>query len=227
MTTAVRFQALPPLSPEEYQALEQSILTHGVMVAVLVDEDGIVIDGHHRQKIASEHNLDCPIEIVCDRSDAEKRTLALSLNLDRRNLTREQRRALVSESIKADPQLSDREHGRRTGVSPTTVGGIRHDLEKVSKLDTFERRVDPRSGKASQPAPKPPSPRPPRRKPFIDLARELALDLPRVTKRLESFGTDDRLAGNKDVAASQLCHYLSEMVSAGSALCDQLKGEMQ
>lgn len=51
--TAVLFQSMPPLSPEEYSALEQSIRDNGVQVPIVVDEAGVVIDGHHRQKITS------------------------------------------------------------------------------------------------------------------------------------------------------------------------------
>lgn len=47
---------------------------------------------------------------------------------------------LIAESLKADPQLSNREHARRTGASTTTVGTVRGELEDsgdVSKLDTL------------------------------------------------------------------------------------------
>lgn len=154
VTTAVRFQALPPLSPDEYQALEQSIAEHGVMVPIIVDEHGVVIDGHHRLKIASDRGIFCPTRTVRGLDDAAKRTMALSLNLDRRHLTREQRRALVAESIKADPQLSDREHGRRTGVSHPTVAAVRDELETAGDVESFSTRED--SAGRSQPASKPP-----------------------------------------------------------------------
>lgn len=156
MTAAVKFQALPPLSPEEYAALEKSILDHGVMVPILVDEDNVVIDGHHRQKICQRHDLPCPREVKTGFTDTEKRTLALSLNLDRRHLTRAQRQALVVESLSADPQLSNREHGRRTGVDHKTVGAARNKLESTGEIPQSDRRVsgDGRS-RPSSPAPRP------------------------------------------------------------------------
>lgn len=229
MTTAVRFQSLPPLSPDEYSSLEESIIEQGVLVPILVDEDGVVIDGHHRQKIAAEWELDCPVEILVGRSDAEKRSMALTLNIARRHLTREQRRALVAESIKVDPQLSDREHGRRTGVNDKTAGSVRRDLEKSAEIPHFSERVDPRTGNRSQPASKPvPEPKPkPRRRPVVDLARELSLDLSKMTSRLESFGADDRLAGNREVLSQVLSHYLSEESKTCAALRLQLEGEMK
>jgi hypothetical protein len=157
-TTAVRFQALPPLNPDEYAALEQSILAHGVLVPILVDDLGVVIDGHHRQKIAKHHELPCPHEVKSGFTDSEKRTLSLSLNLDRRHLTREQRRALVAESIKADPDLSNLEHAKRTGVTDKTVDVVRRKLASRSEIPNVSERVDTLGRR--QPASKPTKPKP-------------------------------------------------------------------
>jgi hypothetical protein len=74
--------------------------------------------------------------------------------LDRRHLNREQKRALVAEAVQADPQLTDREHARRTGVSHVMVGKIRDELVESGQVDHFSERLDPRTGKASQPASK-------------------------------------------------------------------------
>lgn len=154
MTAAVLFQNMPPLSAEEYSALEQSIKDHGVQVPIIVDENGTVIDGHHRQKITQELGIRCPSTVVTGKAESEKRTLALSLNLDRRHLNREQRRALVAESVKADPQLTDREHARRTGSSHPTVATVRRELEDNGRVESFTTRVDPRG--YQQPASRPP-----------------------------------------------------------------------
>lgn len=151
--TAVLFQALPPLAPDEYRSLEESIEAHGIQVPIIVDETGVVIDGHHRQKIASHLGIECPMIIKAGYSEAEKRTLALSLNIDRRHLNREQKRALIAESIKADPQLPDLTHAKRTGVSPTTVGTVRRELEDSGDVSKLETRTDA-SGR-EQPASKP------------------------------------------------------------------------
>ena len=136
MTSPVLFQFLPPLAPDEYAALERSIREYGVQVPITVDEHGVVIDGHHRQTIAQSLGVHCPQTRVFDKTDLEKRTLALTLNLDRRNLTREQRRAIVEASVKADPQLSDRAHAQRTGVTHPTVARVREQLEQVERFTT-------------------------------------------------------------------------------------------
>src|SRR5206468_2039339 len=57
---------LPPLPPEQFEALRDNIAIHGVLVPILVDGDGPVrriIDGNHRKQIADELGYDCP-EIV-------------------------------------------------------------------------------------------------------------------------------------------------------------------
>lgn len=155
--TAVKFQLMPPLSPDEYNALHESIRLHGIKTPVLVDEDGVMIDGHHRQKIAQELGIDCPEQVEHGLTDEEKRTLALTLNLDRRHLNREQKRALIAESVKADPKLSNREHARRTGVDDKTVGAVRTELESTAEIPQSETRVsgDGRVRPATQPASKP------------------------------------------------------------------------
>ncbi len=41
---------LPPLSDEQYAALEADILQNGCYSPVIVNEDIVIIDGHHRQE---------------------------------------------------------------------------------------------------------------------------------------------------------------------------------
>ena len=137
MNTAVEFQVMPPLTVDEYNDLHDSIKEHGVQVPITVDENNVVIDGHHRRKIASEMGIDCPTVVKAGLTDTEKRTLALSLNIDRRHLNREQKRALVERSIRTDPHLSNLAHARRTGVSDKTVNKVRADLSSNSEIPNY------------------------------------------------------------------------------------------
>ena len=148
------YQVMPPLEPEDYAALRESIWARGVLVPIIVDETGIIIDGQHRAKIAAELGVECPRGMRTGLTDADKRSLAYTLNLARRQLTRAQVRKLTATSLKADPQLSDREHARRTGVSPTTVGTVRGKLEQTGDVSKLDTRTD--SAGREQPASKPP-----------------------------------------------------------------------
>ena len=128
------FQVMPPLSDEEYAALREDIAERGVLVPVVVDQYGNTLDGHHRQRIAAELGVDCPTEVRHVADDGEARDLALTLNLARRHLTREQKRALIADQIARDPAATDRSIARRLRCSPSTVGAVRRG--EVSNLDT-------------------------------------------------------------------------------------------
>lgn len=163
MSTAVRYQVMPPLASDEYKELYEDIRTNGVLVPVLEDEDGVIIDGHHRSKIASELGIPCPVETISGKSDEEKRGMAFTLNLKRRHLNREQRRALIAESLKADPQLSNREHARRTGADHKTVQTVREESESTGEIPQSDKRVsaDGRERPASRPPRQPEPEQPP------------------------------------------------------------------
>lgn len=153
--SAVLFQTMPPLSVEEYSNLEQSIRDHGIQVPVLVDEDGVVIDGHHRQKIAQQLGLDCPTETRNGMSESEKRSLSISLNIDRRQLSQAQRRAIIEASLKATPELSDNQISKQLGVHNETVTAARKRLVESGDVTDSVTRTDSlgRQQPASKPAP--------------------------------------------------------------------------
>lgn len=136
-----RYQLLPPLSDAEYAALREDIRAAGVRVPIDVDEDGNILDGHHRKKIADELGVECPERVVRDLPEFAKVDYALTVNLTRRHLDKEGRKALVTRSLKRDPRLSDREHARRCGVSHTYVSGVREALEAAEQLATSASRV--------------------------------------------------------------------------------------
>ena len=49
-----KYQLFNPLSAEEYAALEADIAKRGVLVAVEQDQQGNILDGHHRVEIAAK-----------------------------------------------------------------------------------------------------------------------------------------------------------------------------
>lgn len=152
---------MPRLSPEEYSDLEQDIVENGVQVPIMVDPEGTIIDGHHRDEIARKHDLHCPRRVI-EGDGLKLRSMAYSLNLHRRHLNREQKRDLISQSLADDPQLSNREHARRTGASTTTVGTVREGMEGEGRLSKLDSRVsgDGRVRPASQPPRPTPEPQP-------------------------------------------------------------------
>lgn len=249
MNNAVRYQVMPPLSSEEYQELHDDIKVNGVLEPIHVDEDGIVIDGHHRSRIASELGIPCPVITHDDLDDAGKRSLAFTLNLKRRHLSREQRRALIAESLKSDPQLSNREHAQRAGTSHAQVGRVRRELEDAGEVDQWSTSIgsDGKSYPASHPAPQTepapgitseevdelnqlPTEQPtmeqpedkPRAEAITSRFTSAIVDLNRVMAKFDRIANDPNFPRNKEKVAALHRHDLTRSISELQALADQL-----
>ncbi|WP_018296508.1 ParB N-terminal domain-containing protein [Corynebacterium lubricantis] len=141
MSNAVRYQVMPPLASDEYQELYEDIKANGVLEPIHVDEDGVVIDGHHRSKIASELGIPCPMITHDDLDEGEKVNLAFVLNLKRRHLSREQRQELVVEYAKRRPLASDSEIAKATGASDKTVKQIKADSGLPSRKEVIADEI--------------------------------------------------------------------------------------
>jgi hypothetical protein len=111
---------LPPLTGEEYAALKADIAEHGVLYPVILDEDGRVLDGVHREKIAAELGAELPTITHAGLSDERKLHLAVGLNMRRRHLDADRRRALVRR-LHGEQGLSVRKIASVTGWSKSTI----------------------------------------------------------------------------------------------------------
>ncbi len=83
--TAV-YQLFLPLRDAEYDALKADIAKRGIMVPAELDQDGNVLDGHHRMKIADELGIECPTVMRTFDTESDKREHVLKMNLLRRHL---------------------------------------------------------------------------------------------------------------------------------------------
>lgn len=142
MERELKFQVMPPLSDSEYESLKASIAEKGVIVPIVFDEDGNVIEGHHRLQVCEELGIeDFPYETREGLSEEEKVLLAYQLNTNRRHLTPDQMQSLVADVLHRFPQKSNREIARLLGISHPTVAKYRKQLEamgQVVKLTTRE-----------------------------------------------------------------------------------------
>lgn len=136
------YQVMPPLSAEEYAELKEDIRRRGVMVPIEFDDDGNVLDGHHRLQICAELGItDFPKVIRSGLTEEQKRTHARKLNMARRQLNQEQRRLLIQEQLKETPERSDRQIARELGVSNPTVSKYRQEMENDGKLLKFNSSI--------------------------------------------------------------------------------------
>ena len=135
---------LPPLSYEEFTALRDNIAVNGVLVPILVDGDGPkrkIIDGNYRKQIANELGYDCPEIVQPGLEDDEKRALARALNLARRHLNTEEKRALIADQLRETPDKSLRWVAKMLGVHHTTVGSVRGEMQSTGEISQLPRTV--------------------------------------------------------------------------------------
>jgi len=88
----MKYQVMPPLSKEEYEALKTDIAENGVQVPVEYDEDGNILDGYHRVQICKELGIEeFPYFVRRGMTEEEKIEHAYRLNYNRRHVTKEQK----------------------------------------------------------------------------------------------------------------------------------------
>jgi hypothetical protein len=146
MTSLAPYQLFPDLADDDYAALKRDIAEHGVMVPVEYDDDGNILDGHHRVRAWTELVYDgvaldtYPRVIREGLSEAQKRAHVRRLNILRRHLTQEQKRDLIRDQVRETPERSNRQVGAALGVDHKTVAPIREQLESTGEIPQSEAR---------------------------------------------------------------------------------------
>ena len=92
-------ELLPLLSTEEFEALKADLLANGQREAVVIDHEGNVLDGHNRYEILGAKTRTQVLNGCANMSPAERKAYALRVNLNRRQLSLTQRRALEREVL--------------------------------------------------------------------------------------------------------------------------------
>lgn len=116
----------------------------------------LLVDGFHRFAAAQNLGLETvTVEILDPPEDGDLLGLAFALNaVHGRPLTLSDRRAFANRLLKAHPDWSDREIGRRCGLVQPTIARIRQDLESNQAIEPAETRIG-RDGRSYPATPKP------------------------------------------------------------------------
>lgn len=155
------------LSPEEYESLKQSIMKNGLYLPIIVNQNGIILDGHHRYKACQALGIE-PKTIVKEFEDKlDEHLFVIDCNLIRRQLNNFQRTELALKSKPILEAIAKRNEslggkggrnltplgrvddwiGRRAGVSRDTVRKVEKILE--DEIITGKIKEDLRLGKLS------------------------------------------------------------------------------
>ena len=129
------FKALcPPLADEEYEQLEENILTEGVIYTPLIVWDDIVIDGHNRYKIAQAHP---DISFKTYEKQFENRYDALSWicknQLGQRNLTPQQKMYLIGQRYEAEKRAHGGAHEKKPSDNSCHLESENRTRKKVAE----------------------------------------------------------------------------------------------
>ena len=142
---------IPPLTDEERDGLERSILEEGVREPIITWR-GWIVDGHNRYEIATKHGLDFDTtEYEFEDADAVKEWMILN-QFARRNLSAYQRSVLALQlkpllakeakerqlsGLKQFDTVQQNSAGRETRDELAAYAGVSHDT--ISKVEKIQR----------------------------------------------------------------------------------------
>lgn len=110
-------QLLPPLSGEQFSALESNILENGCYAPIIVNEDMVIIDGHNRFRVCEKHGLPYRMLVFSFTDLLEAKQWSLDTQKGRRNLDKWK---LGQIALKLKPEIEARartNQGSRTDLS--------------------------------------------------------------------------------------------------------------
>lgn len=130
---------IPPISSEEYQLLEESILNEGCREAIVTWNDR-VLDGHNRYEICQKHHIGFKTLEKEFPNEEEAKIWIIKNQLARRNLPPHERARLalmLKPTIEEKAKEKQQEEGRELGGKPTlltksTKGSI-HTRKEIAK----------------------------------------------------------------------------------------------
>ena len=129
-----KYCLLPPLDPDTYAGLKANIAVNGVQVPVVKDDDGCILDGFARAKIAKELGYECPSVTVEGLTEQEKRSQVRALNLALRHLDYAAKREIIADELRENPGRSNNWTAKSLGVDDKTVASVRREMQSTSEL---------------------------------------------------------------------------------------------
>ena len=146
---------VPQLSKEEYESLKQSIKENGLWMPIVVNNEGVILDGHHRYKACQELGIKEPYETMTKvfEDKLHEKMFVIDCNLTRRQLNNFQRTelALKSKPILEEIVKQNESQGGKGVRIQTPLGRVDQEIGKLAGVgkDTV-RRVQTITEKASE-----------------------------------------------------------------------------
>lgn len=135
-------ELLPPLSAEQFSALESDILENGCYAPIVVNEDMVIIDGHNRFRICEKHGLPFRMLVFSFSDLLEAKQWALETQKGRRNLEKWE---LGKIALKLKPEIEARAKANQSaaGGDKSERGALFVNSQKaLSPVNTTKELAD-------------------------------------------------------------------------------------
>jgi hypothetical protein len=146
---------IPDMSPEEYEGLERSIVQEGCRDRIVVWNDKIVLDGHHRHEICLKHDIDFKTDSRSFETREQAKEWIIHNQLGRRNLSPYDRsilalqlKSLFEEKAKEKEITHTKEGFQKSGNPPVhtdkelaKIAGVSHDT--IHKVEVIQKEAIP------------------------------------------------------------------------------------
>jgi hypothetical protein len=130
----------PMIEGSAFEELKRDIAAQGILEPIRLYQ-GMILDGRNRYAAAKacEHKFTLADFVQWEGTPAEAEAWVISTNLHRRQLTTKQKQDLITNMVRKNPSLSDREIARQIGVSNSTVGAARERLVHSPEVRRYEQ----------------------------------------------------------------------------------------
>ena len=147
ITIKPEFETLiPPLSPDEFQQLEENVLNEGIREPLIVWH-GVLIDGHNRYRIAQKHGLPFKTSEMDFESENDAIIWIIKNQFGRRNLSKYDRSVLA---LRLKPVIAEKAKEKQithTGQGYQKSDKAVHTAKELAKIagGPDRRRYDSRA----------------------------------------------------------------------------------
>jgi len=122
---------IPPLTDDEFEQLEDNILSDGRIISPIITWNGFIVDGHNRYRILQDHP-EIPYQTIEMEFPDRYAVLAWICHnqLGRRNLTEEQKKYLIGKQYNSEKASHGAADGFRGNQFTEVVSPPKGDLPK-------------------------------------------------------------------------------------------------
>ena len=134
-------QLLPPLSAEQFSALERDIWENGCYAPVIVNEDMVIVDGHNRFRICEKYALPFQMLVFSFADLLEAKQWALDTQKGRRNLDKWEL-GKIALKLRGDVEARAKKNMSLGGQVSRPSGGVEEGMTTLSNLPAVNTRKE-------------------------------------------------------------------------------------